>query len=88
MKRSKLVRRLGVTKPNNPKMETRGKGLKAHREIQTNGETSGDEGTVEEERVGIRFDESEGLVGIANGTNWCAESRPGGSVLHGLVTLL
>jgi hypothetical protein len=53
----------------------RREGLKAHREIQTNGETSrrvryrrrmrgtrkgervsGDEGTVEEERVGIRFD--------------------------------
>jgi hypothetical protein len=33
---------------------------------------SGDKGTVEEERVGIRFDELEGLVGIANGTNWCA----------------
>jgi hypothetical protein len=47
---------------------------------------SGDEGTVEEERVGIRFDELEGPVGIANGTNWCTKSRPGGSVLHGLVT--
>jgi hypothetical protein len=29
---------------------------------------------------------SEGPVGIASGTNRCAKSRPGGSVLHGLVT--
>jgi hypothetical protein len=28
----------------------------------------------------------EGPVGVANGTDWCAKSRPGGSVLHGLVT--
>jgi hypothetical protein len=75
MKRSKLVRRLGVTTPNDPKKETRGKRLKAYREIQTSGDTSrrviqeedernkergerdwGEEGTVEEERLGIRFD--------------------------------
>jgi hypothetical protein len=31
---------------------------------------------------------SEGPVGIANGTDWRAKSRPGGSVLHGLVTVL
>jgi hypothetical protein len=30
---------------------------------------------------------SEGPVGIANGTDWRAESRLGGSVLHGLVTI-
>jgi hypothetical protein len=40
MEKRELVGRLGVTKPSNPKMETRGKGLKAHREIQTNEETS------------------------------------------------
>jgi hypothetical protein len=62
----------------------RREGLKAHREIQTNGETSrrviyrrrlrgtekgegdsGDEGTVEEERLGIRFD--------VGGTGWDSE---------------
>jgi hypothetical protein len=50
MKRSKSVGRLGVTEPINPNKETRGKGLQAYKEIQTNGETSGSVIQEEDER--------------------------------------